>query len=210
MRDQSHGQTEVAVELTHPLAVTACEVVVDRDDVNALALKRVEVDRRRRDKGLALARTHLRDSSLVEAYSADHLHVEVAHAEHAARGLTHDSKRLGQNLLHRHALCKLFTELARVACEFIVGEVCHRGLERIDLLDNRRIARDLLVIVVAKEAFENRRYSKQVVSHSCMYDSRIIKGFAERQYSFHYNTKPPPLHTKCCRGRGGVLCERVS
>ena len=32
---------------------------------------------------------------------------------------------------------------------------------------------------------------------------------APRQYSFHYNTKPPPLHTKCCNGGGGIPTNDV-
>ena len=166
MRDETDRKSEVAVELAHPLAVTACEVVVDGDDVDALALECVQIDRRCRDEGLALACAHLRDPPLVEADAADHLHVKMTHAEHAARGLAHDGKRLGQDLLHRHALCELLAEFTRVAREFVVGKVCHRGLERIDLLNDATVARDLLVIVVAKEAFENRRYAEQVVSHS--------------------------------------------
>ena len=35
--DQAYGQAEVAIDLAHPLAVALGEVVVDRDDVHALA-----------------------------------------------------------------------------------------------------------------------------------------------------------------------------
>ena len=31
----------------------------------------------------------------------------------------------------------------------------------------------------------------------------------ERQYSFHYNTKPPPLHNKCCKDGGGLATNDI-
>ena len=166
MRNETDRKSEVAIELAHPLAVAACEVVIDRDDVDPLALQRVQIDRRRRDEGLAFTRTHLCNPPLVETDAADHLHVKMPHTEHAARGLAHDGKRLWQDLLHRHALCELLAKFARVTREFVIREVHHRWLERVDLLNNATVAGNLLVIVVAKEAFENRRYSEQVVSHS--------------------------------------------
>ena len=69
------------VDRPHPLRVAAGEVVVDGDDVHALAGDRVEDRRERRDEGLALAGAHLRDLPLVEHHPADELDVEVAHPE---------------------------------------------------------------------------------------------------------------------------------
>ena len=162
MCDEADRQPEVAVEFAHPLAVAACEVVVDRDHVDALARERVEVDRRRRDERLALAGTHLGDAPLVEADAADQLYVKMPHAEHAARGLTHDSEGLGEDLLHRLPLREPLTEFLRIARQFVIGEVHHRRLERIDLLHDAAVARDLLVVVVAEESLENRRYAEQI------------------------------------------------
>ena len=153
MRDEADREAEVAVELAHPLAVAAREVVVDRNHVDTLSCERIEVDRRRRDERLALARTHLSDAALVEADAADQLHVEMAHAENTPRALAHDRERLGQDLLHRHALCKLLAKFPCIARQLVVREIHHRGLKRVDLLHNRRIARDLFVIIVAEESF---------------------------------------------------------
>ena len=162
MCDEADRQPEVAVEFAHPLAVAACKVVVDRDHVDALARERVEVDRRRRDERLALAGTHLGDAPLVEADAADQLYVKMPHAEHAARGLTHDGERLGEDLLHRLPLREPLTEFLRIARQFVIGEVHHRRLERVDLLHDAAVARDLLVVVVAEESLENRRYAEQI------------------------------------------------
>ena len=61
------------------------QVVVDRDEVDALAGEAVEVDRQRRDEGLALAGLHLGDPAEVQGGAAHQLHVVVALADDPAR-----------------------------------------------------------------------------------------------------------------------------
>ena len=73
------------VDLAHPFGVAAGEVVVDRDDVDALAGERVEIDRQRGDQRLAFAGPHLGDGALVQHHAADQLDVEMALAERAWR-----------------------------------------------------------------------------------------------------------------------------
>ena len=89
MDDDADGQAEELVDLAHPLGVAAGEVVVDGDDVDALAGERVEVDGERGDQGLAFAGLHLGDRALVQHHAADQLHVEMALAEGALGGLAH-------------------------------------------------------------------------------------------------------------------------
>ncbi len=43
VHNQADAQAKEAVDLAHPLAVTAGEIIVDGDDVHALAGQRVEV-----------------------------------------------------------------------------------------------------------------------------------------------------------------------
>src|SRR5713101_6147052 len=73
----------------------ALRVSKSMDDASA---KRVERRRQRRDEGLALARLHLGDLALMENHPADQLHVEMALAKSALRGLAYDGEDFGQNL----------------------------------------------------------------------------------------------------------------
>ena len=76
------------VDRAHPLGVAAGEVVVDGDDVDALAGERVEARPASvAGERLALAGLHLGDVAAVEDHAADELHVEVAHAHRAPPGL---------------------------------------------------------------------------------------------------------------------------
>ena len=60
--DDADRQAEEAVDAAHPLGVAAGEVVVDGDDVNALAFERVQVGGQGGDQRLAFAGLHLGDA----------------------------------------------------------------------------------------------------------------------------------------------------
>ena len=90
---------EGAEDAAHELGLVAREVVVDRDDVHALAGDRVEVGGEGRDEGLALTGLHLGDVAEVQGRAAHELHVEGAHAERALGGLAHRGEGLGQQVV---------------------------------------------------------------------------------------------------------------
>ena len=101
--DDADRHPEEAVDAAHPLRVAARQVVVDRDDVDALAFERVEVRRQRRDERLAFAGLHLGDLAAVEDDAADELHVEVPHVQHAAAGFPHDGEGFGNQFVERRS-----------------------------------------------------------------------------------------------------------
>ena len=76
--DGGDADPERVVDRLHPFRVAAGQVVVDGDDVDAVAGQRVEEDRQGRGQGLALAGPHLGDRAVVEDHAADQLHVVVA------------------------------------------------------------------------------------------------------------------------------------
>ena len=88
------------------------EVVVDRDDVDALALERVQVAGERRDEGLALAGAHLGDAPVVQDHAADELHVVVAHLEGALARFAADGEGLGSRIVERRAVVELLLNSA--------------------------------------------------------------------------------------------------
>ena len=102
--DDADRHAEEPVEPAHPLGVAAGQVVVDGDDVDALAVERVQVGGQRGDERLAFAGLHLGDPAAVQDDAADQLHVEVPHVQHAAAGLADDRERLGQQIVERLAV----------------------------------------------------------------------------------------------------------
>ena len=97
--DRPDGQAEEAVDGAHPLGVALGQVVVDRDDVDALAGQGVEVGGQGGDERFSLARLHLGDLALVEDDAADELDVEVAHPRRPPGGLADDGEGLGQDVV---------------------------------------------------------------------------------------------------------------
>ena len=135
--DDADAHAKEAVEAPHPFRVAPRQVVVDGDDVDALALEGVQVGRQSSDQRLAFARLHLGDGAVVQHHPANQLDVEVPHVEHAAAGLADDGKCLGQEIVERGAVSYPLAELDSLCPKLFVGEGLNGGLERIDL-DNPR------------------------------------------------------------------------
>ena len=120
--DHADRQAEEVEDRRHPVGVALREVLVDRDDVRALAGQRVQVRGQRRDERLALAGAHLGDLALVQDHAADQLHVEVTQPQRAARGLADDGERLGQHVVERLARGELLAELHGLGGKLLVAQ----------------------------------------------------------------------------------------
>ena len=132
------------------------QVVVDRDEVHALAGERVEVDGQGGHEGLALAGLHLGDPAEVQGGAAHQLDVVVALAEHAAGGLADDGEGLDQQVVEVRAVGRAARGTRRVlACERVVGEGLHLGLERVDVGHEGLEGLDLLAFAGAEDLVED-------------------------------------------------------
>ena len=115
--DHPDGHAEEAIDLAHPVGVAAGEIVVDGDDMDALALERVQIDRERRDEGLALAGLHLGDLAAVERDAADQLDVVMALAERADRRLANGREGLGDQIVELFAIGQPLAEALGLAAQ---------------------------------------------------------------------------------------------
>jgi hypothetical protein len=201
--DGADGEAEELVDATHPVGVARGEVVVDGDDVDAAARQGVEGRGQCGDERLALARPHLGDAPLVQRDAADELHVEVAHPRRAHRGLAREGEDLGQDAVERllratlalldgllalgggvaHLADDLLAQLHDAGAHLVVGELLHRRLEVVDLLDEGQ--QRLKVALVA--AAEN--FGQKFIYH----DSSPVRGRGGR---------PAPCPVAVARGGG--------
>ena len=154
MLDDADAHAEEAVEAAHPLGVAAGQVVVDGDDVDALAFERIEVGGQRGDERLAFARLHLGDLAAVQHHAADQLHVEVPHVQHAASGLADDRERLDQQIVERLAVGDALAEFDGLVAELFVGERLDPWFERADLGDARTQPLELALVLGADDLGE--------------------------------------------------------
>ena len=58
--DHTCGHAKRTIDLAHPFAVATCEIIVDRDDMDAFSGQRIEIGWKGRHKGFTLAGLHFR------------------------------------------------------------------------------------------------------------------------------------------------------
>ena len=162
---QAHVHAEEAVDAAHLLAIAAGQVVVDRDDVHALAGKGVEVAGEVGDERLAFAGLHLGDHAVVQGDTADDLHVEVAHAQHALGGLAHDGERLGQQVVERLAVLESLAEGGRARGEL---GVAHLDVGRLNLVDVSSNLLKTLELLVGAHVEKLRKKTSHNIPYSCL------------------------------------------
>ncbi|KAF1057264.1 MAG: hypothetical protein GAK45_02501 [Pseudomonas citronellolis] len=150
-RDDAHLEAEEFIQRTHPVGVTASQVVVDRDHMHALAGQRIQVDRQGTDQGLAFTGTHFCDHALVQGHATDQLDIEVAHAHDTLAGLTGHGEGFGQQLVEGFAFGQALFELCGLATQLLVGEGHHLLFEGIDGADRLEHALDFTLVLASKK-----------------------------------------------------------
>ena len=120
--DDADGHAEERVDLPHPLGVAAGEVIVDGDDVHALAGERIEIDGQRRDQRLAFAGAHLGDRALVQHHAADQLDVEMALLERALGRFAHHRESRGEEVVDGLAGGEFGAERVGLGAQLLVGQ----------------------------------------------------------------------------------------
>ena len=150
--DAADGEAEETIDLAHPLAVALGEVVVDGDDMDALARERVEIDRQGRDQRLAFAGLHLGDHAAMEDDAAHQLDVEMALAEGALGRLAHRGEGVDQEIVERLALRQPLLELLGAGAQRRVVERGQLRLERVDLVDQGAQALDVAIVRGTKQS----------------------------------------------------------
>ena len=89
---------------------------------------------RRGDERLAFARLHLGDAPLEEADAADDLHMEMTHAEDAARSLPERRKGVAEDVVERFAVLQAALQDLGLALELAVRHRLVLGFEALDLV----------------------------------------------------------------------------
>ena len=131
--DQAHGEAHKPVDLAHPLGVTLGQVVVDGDDVDALAGEGVEVGGEDGHQSLAFTGLHLGDPALMEHDAADDLDPVGPHAQHPVGCLPAGGEGLGEDVVQSRALGQPVLEYLGLGLQVLVGELAVAVLQGHDL-----------------------------------------------------------------------------
>jgi len=146
----SDAQPEQVVDRRHPARVSPGQVVVDGDEVDALARKRVQIQGEARDQRLAFTGLHLGDPALVQDDPTHQLDVEVTQANRAAARLAAEGESLDQQVVEVLPFLRPLAQLVRALAEAGVVELLELGLEAGDGGRDREMALDLALVGVKK------------------------------------------------------------
>src|SRR6185295_6936883 len=87
--------------------------------------------------------------------AADQLDVEMAHVEHAPAGFADDRECFGQQVVERLAVGEALLEFGSLAAQGVIAERLDRGLERVDLRDERTQLFQFAVVLSAEQRGED-------------------------------------------------------
>ena len=146
------------MDTAHPLGIAVCQVIVDGDNADALAFQRVQISGECTDERLAFACPHFRDTALMKDHTAEQLHMEMLHAEHASCCLSDDRVGLRKEIVERLALRETLLEFRSLGLQLIVTQSYHLVAVGLYLLYNRL---DPLQLVIAVRAENFRKYAHE-------------------------------------------------
>ena len=135
--DDADRHAQEAVDTAHPLRIAAREVVVDGDDVHALAFEGVEI---RRSVATSVLPSPVFISAILPlCRTAPPMSwtSKCRMFKHAAACFADDREGFGHHVVQRFTLGQPFPECGRLGAELFVGESLDRRLECVDLSDDR-------------------------------------------------------------------------
>ncbi len=151
MDDAADAEAEKAIDLAHPFGVAVRQIVVDGDDVDAVAGQRIQINRQGRDQGFAFAGLHFGDHAAMQHDPAHQLHVEMALSQGALCRLAHRGKRLDKQIVELGAFREPFLEFGRAGAQRIVRQLFQLRLDFVDLFDERPEAFDVAIVGRAEQ-----------------------------------------------------------
>ena len=156
--DHADVQPQEAVHPAHPLAVAFGQVVVDGDDVDALAADAVEVGRHHRGQRLAFTGLHLGDVAEVQRRRTHQLDVEWPLVEHPPGRLAGHRERFRQQVVEAFPVGVPLLEFSGLGPQLGVGELLDVLGQGVDVLGH------------SLEALDHATFAKsqQLIQHGCV------------------------------------------
>ena len=164
--DAAHSKAKKFIEMAHPCGVAAGKIIIYRDELDVLAGKCIQVQRKRGHESFALARLHFGDCAAMKNDAADKLNIERHHvpsermaADFAARphetsaGVLDKRVSLRKDGVKRlsapHARLKLLRHARIISIGKILSLILR--LNAVDLMNNRPKPLKLTIVFCTKK-----------------------------------------------------------
>jgi len=156
MLDAIDGQAECPKDFAHPFGIASGQIIVDCDDVNALAFQCVQVCRQCGDQRFSFTGFHFRDATPVQNDAAYELNVEMAHVQGSLANFPHGCKCFRKNVVQGFPGGEAVAEFWSQFRQFDIGTACHLRFQVVDLLHDGIDQFEIPIVFAAKYFRDNR------------------------------------------------------
>ena len=134
MDNEAYGKAEEFIDLSHPFAVALCQVIIDRNDVNAFPFQGIQVNRSGSYQGFTFTGTHFSNITAVENNTANQLHIEMAHAQYATGRFADNCKGFRKDIVQCFALGQTSLEFVGLISQGRITQLLQSIFQGINLL----------------------------------------------------------------------------
>ena len=120
IQNDTYCQAEELMNLTHPLSISLCQVVVDCYNVNTFAFQSIQVCRKCGNKGLTFTSLHLCDTSLMKNNTTDDLYPVMLHTKNSFGTFTYNCKCLRKKVIQCLAFAQTFLEFSGLVSQLLI------------------------------------------------------------------------------------------
>ena len=142
---------------SHPVGITVCQVVIDRDNVYTLSFQCVQI--RRQDTGLGFTFTglHLGDTALMDNDTTEDLNFIVLLVQNTACSFSGNGKCFAEDVVQGLAFRQAILKLLRLCAQLLIG-FCHHLFPVPEDLIQKRAQRLDLALAVGSEDLLNQSH----------------------------------------------------
>ena len=155
MHDDAKGEPEKAIDLAHPFGIAPGEIIIDRNNMHALARQRIEIAGEGGHQSFAFARAHFGNRAFMQHHAANELHIEMPLSKRPLGRFAHSGESGHHEVIQSLALGNFGPELRGASLELLIAEASNFGLQRVDRLHLGGIAFQTTVIGRAENLFGN-------------------------------------------------------
>ena len=122
LEDTSYCKTQKFMDLSHPLRITLCQVIIYRYYTNSLFLKGIKICRKSGYKGFSFTGFHLCYASLMKNDTADKLYLKVLHTKHSYRRFPYSGICLRENVVKGFSVFKTLLKFNCFIPKLLIGK----------------------------------------------------------------------------------------
>ena len=140
---------------SHPFSVTFCQIIIDRNDMDAFSWKCVQISRKCRHKRLTFTCTHLGNTTLVQNNTTDKLYSVMTHTDTSPCCLSYNGISLRKNVVKRLSFIQSVLKLLCFSFQFLIWQRLHRRSKSFDPVYDRINSFQLIMAVGSENLFYN-------------------------------------------------------